>query len=76
MIKSNPFLIKIRYLGLADKLHMYPIPNTFTKRPHYWQKEGICFFKVHMWNLNTLIGDELEKEIDNRIALVRKHFNI
>ena len=33
---------KLDALGLDDKLHIYPIPNTFTKRPHYWQKEGIC----------------------------------
>lgn len=67
---------KLNNLGLADKLYIYPITNTFTKRPHYWQKDGKCFFKVHMWDLNKLIDDELEKEIDNRIILARKHFNI
>lgn len=43
--------IKIAEAGLEQKLDIYPVTNTFTRRLRYWKDGNICYFKVHMWDL-------------------------
>ena len=68
---------KITRLGLKGKLDIYPVENTFTRRPRYWRdSDGVALFKVHMWDLNELSGKTLADAIDARIDAARVHFGI
>lgn len=70
--------MKLRTLKLEDKLDVFPIENTFTRRQRYWidGQTGKAFFKVHMWNLNSLEEYELEQEINARISAARAYFQM
>lgn len=67
---------KLMKEGIEDKLDIFPVENTFTRRPLYWNDGEKNIFKVHMWDVNTLTDQECEKEIDNRIAAARRYFGI
>jgi hypothetical protein len=67
---------RISSLGLSSTLDIYPVENTFTRRPHYWTVGSTHFFKVHMWDLNSLDEAEWSAELDARISAARGHFNI
>ena len=68
---------KLTRLGLKGKLDIFPVENTFTRRPRYWSdSEGTALFKVHMWDLNCLSGDKLADAIDTRIEQARAHFGL
>lgn len=62
--------------GISDKLDIFPVENTFTRRQRYWNDGYKNIFKIHMWDLNLLSREDCSKEIDRRIDLARKHFNI
>ena len=67
---------KIKDLGLQGKLDIFPVENSFTRRPRYWMKEGTALFKVLMWTINDLDADELSVELDERISEAREHFGL
>lgn len=67
---------KLTDAGIVDKLDIFPVENTFTKRPLYWNDGEKNLFKVLMWDVNTMSEQECETEIDNRIKAARKHFGI
>lgn len=68
---------KINEAGLAGKLDVFPVENTFLRRPRYWvDTEGVRLFKVLMWDLNSLDGETLEQEINSRITAARRYFGI
>lgn len=62
--------------GLAGKLDVYPVENTFTRRPRYWNDGDVNVFKVHMWDLNKLDNDELNDEIAERVKQAKKYFSL
>ena len=46
---------RLKESGLDDVMDVFPVENTFTRRPRYWvDSDGVALFKVHMWNLNSL----------------------
>lgn len=67
---------EIKNQGLSDSLDVYPVENTFTRRPRYWTDGDIHLFKVHMWNLNKMDTDELTDEIKNRIDQAKGYFKL
>ena len=68
--------LRIKKLGLEDKIDIFPVENVCTFRPRYWCSEGIGMFKVHMWDINQLEGKELSDAIDARITDARLYFRI
>ena len=64
---------KLTDAGIADKLDIFPVENTCTRRPRYWNDGEKNLFKVLMWDVNTMSEQECEEEIDNRIEAARKH---
>lgn len=68
--------IKIAEAGLEQRLDIYPVTNTFTRRPRYWNDGNISYFKVHMWDLNKLSVEDISKELDSRISAARAHFGM
>lgn len=67
---------KIAERRLTDVLDVYPIENTFQRRQKYWTDGNVHLFKVHMWDLNCLSGDELYNEIELRINEAIKYFGL
>lgn len=67
---------RISKLGLDGKIDVFPVQNTFTHRPRYWEEGGVGMFKVLMWSINSLEGKELSDEIDKRIREARAHFGV
>lgn len=68
---------RLKESGLDDVMDVFPVENTFTRRPRYWvDSDGVALFKVHMWNLNSLDKQSLDAEIDRRIREARRHFNL
>lgn len=67
---------KLNDAGISDILDVFPIENTCTMRPRYWNDGEKNIFKVHMWDVNSLSEQECEKEIDSRIEAARRHFGI
>lgn len=67
---------KLTDAGIADKLDIFPVENTCTRRPRYWNDGEKNLFKVLMWDVNTMSEQECEEEIDNRIEAARKHFGV
>ena len=67
---------KLADAGIAEKLDIFPVENTFTRRPRYWNDGEKNLFKVHMWDVNAVSEQECEVEIDNRIKEARRHFKI
>lgn len=61
---------------LLNKLDIFPIENVCTRRPRYWNDGEKNYFKVHMWDINSLSEQECEKEIDKRIKEARYHFGL
>lgn len=81
--KMNKLIIlkiqeKLNSLGIKDKLDVFPVESTFSHRQRYWIdcKTGKGLFKVHMWNLNSLEDEDLEQEINSRIAAARAYFKL
>ena len=68
--------IKIAEAGLEQGLDIYPVTNTFTRRPRYWNDGNISYFKVQMWDLNKLSEEDISKELDLRISAARAHFGM
>lgn len=62
--------------GLAGKLDIFPVENTFTRRPRYWNDGNVNLFKVHMWDLNKLDGEQLSNEILERVNQAVKYFSL
>lgn len=62
--------------GLAGKLDIFPVENTFTRRPRYWNDGNVNLFKVHMWDLNKLDGEQLSNEISERVNQAVKYFSL
>jgi hypothetical protein len=62
--------------GLAGKMDVYPVENTFTRRPRFWNDGCVNLFKIHMWDLNKLSGSELNDEITARVDQAQKHFSL
>lgn len=62
--------------GLTGKLDVYPVENTFTRRPRFWNDGNVNLFKVHMWNLNLLEGEDLSNEIEARVIQATKYFGL
>lgn len=62
--------------GLAGKLDIFPVENTFTRRPRYWNDGNVNLFKVHMWDLNKLDGEQLSNEILEKVNQAVKYFNL
>ena len=46
---------KIKDLGLQGKLDIFPVENSFTRRPRYWMKEGTAVLLQSTSNLLTHI---------------------
>ena len=69
---------KIYTRGLYGKLAMFPVENVFTRRPRFWRDKntGKAFFKVHMWDINTLEGAKLEEAIESLILDAVAHFGL
>ena len=67
---------KLNDAGISDRLDVFPIENTCTRRPRYWNDGKKNIFKVHMWDVNSLSEQECENEIDSRIEAARRHFGI
>lgn len=57
-------------------MDVFPLENTCTRRPRYWNDGKKNIFKVHMWDVNALSEQECENEIDRRIEAARRHFGI
>lgn len=77
IIISEMISSKIREKGLDKELGFEAIENTRTPRPTYFHdKNGTRIFSVFMWQLNSLEGEELEKEIEYRIETARLHFGL
>ena len=56
---------------------MDPIPNTFKRRRHFTRTaNGTCVFTAFMWQLNSLEGKELKREIDRRILEAANYFDL
>ncbi len=62
--------------GLAGKLDIFPVENTFTRRLRYWNDGNVNLFKVHMWDLNKLDGEQLSNEILERVNQAVKYFSL
>ncbi len=67
---------RIKELGLKGKIDIFPAENTWVRRPRYWDDNGIGMFKVLLWDLNPLKGQELSDAINARIADARRHFGV
>lgn len=67
---------KLEKAGIQNTLDVFPIENTFIRRPRYWNNGEKNMFKVHMWDLNNLTEQECEREISRRISEAREHFGI
>lgn len=67
---------KLNDAGISDRLDVFPLENTCTRRPLYWNDGEKNIFKVHMWDVNSLSEQECENEIDSRIEAARRHFGI
>ncbi len=67
---------RLSKLGLEGKIDIFPVQNTFTCRPRYWKEGEVGLFKVLMWTVNSLEGQELSDEIDKRINDARKYFEV
>lgn len=67
---------RIAEAGLEHKLDLYPVTNVFTRRPRFWKSGDMCYFKVHMWDLNSLDEHDASAELDSRISAARTYFNI
>lgn len=67
---------KISKIGLSVKLDIYPVETTFTRRPRYWTDGSMNFFKVHLWDLNSLDADAWSEGLDVRIDAARRHFGV
>lgn len=68
---------RIKKLGYGNRLVMDPIPNTFKRRNHFTRTaNGTCVFTAFMWQLNSLEGKELKKEIDRRILEAANYFGL
>ena len=67
---------KLEKAGILDKLDVFPVENTYTRRPRYWNNGQKNLFKIHMWDLNALPENECEFEIDKRILEARVYFGI
>lgn len=79
--EKNSSIIKqvrdiIAQKGLAGKLDIFPVENTFTRRPRYWNDGNVNLFKVHMWDLNKMDGEELSNEIIARVNQAAKYFGL
>ncbi len=62
--------------NLTGKLEMYGCTNTFQRRPRFWKSNGCCYFKVLMWDLNSLDDDTLEIEIGKRVDSAVAYFRL
>lgn len=63
--------------GLAGKLKVDPISNTFKRRQHFTTKaDGTSVFTAFMWQMNDLQPDECSAEIKRHIDSAVKHFGI
>lgn len=67
---------KLSDAGIIDRLDIFPVENTFLRRPLYWNDGEKNLFKVHMWDINSLSDEDCEAEIDKRISEARHHFGI
>lgn len=68
---------RLKDAGLEDVLDVFPVENSFTRRPRFWvDSDGVALFKVLMWDLNPLDKESLDAEIDRRIRAARRHFNL
>lgn len=67
---------KLTEAGIADKLDIFPVENTCTMRPRYWNDGEKNLFKVLMWDVNDMSESDCEKEMDNRIRAARKYFGV
>lgn len=67
---------EIQDQGLSDSLDVYPVENTFIRRPRYWTDGDIHLFKVHMWDLNKMDMEELIDEIKRRINQAKRYFKL
>lgn len=68
---------RIKKLGYGKRLMMDPIPNAFKRRNHFTRTaDGTCVFTAFMWQLNSLEGKELKKEIDRRILEAANYFGL
>lgn len=68
--------IRLEKAGISDRLDVFPVENTLTKRPRYWNNGEKNLFKIHMWDLNSLDADDCSVQIDERISVARKYFRI
>lgn len=64
-------------LGLAGRLELDPIPNTFKRRPHFYTRDdGVCCFTAYMWDLNGLDKADCTAEIHRRVDEAVRHFSL
>lgn len=78
--KNKKIIVEVRNrlakAGISDRLEVFPVENTFTKRPRYWNNGETNLFKIHMWDLNSLDDEDCSAEIDQRISAARKYFKM
>lgn len=63
--------------GLAGKLEVDPICNTFKRRQHFMTKvDGTGVFTAFMWQLNDLQPGECSAEINRRADCAIRYFKL
>jgi hypothetical protein len=62
--------------GLTGKLDVFPVENTFTRRPLYWNDGETNLFKVLMWTVNKLSDEDLDAILHCHVANARAHFGL
>ena len=62
--------------GLTGKLDVFPVENTFTRRPLYWNDGETSLFKVLMWTVNKLSDEYLDAILLCHVANARAHFGL
>jgi len=82
LLKKNVEIIeefrrRIARLGLDSILDIEPIENSSKTRQKYAKyKDGIMRFRVIMWQVNKLEGQELSDAIDEHIAKAIEYFQL
>ena len=66
----------IRAIGLEGELNVFPVENVATKRARFWEDGDGYWMKILMWSVNTLDNQELEQEIEARVAEAVCYFDL
>lgn len=62
--------------GLTGKLDVFPVENTCTYRPLYWNNGEVNLFKVLMWTVNKLPDDDLDAILHCHVNNAKAHFGL